>query len=280
MGGMLKVTFQGERGAYSELAALQYFKTNEILLVPRRTLADVLYSVESNDANYAVVPIENSIEGSVNETYDLLMSTDLNICGEIYLRIVHCLIGYDNTSIEDIKYVYSHPQALGQCREFIKRYGFEPIPYYDTAGSVKMLKEKRLEKSAAIASKLAADVYGMRVILEGIEDNKYNYTRFLVLTRNYNSKVTGNDKTSIIFIARHVAGSLCSVLEEFAVRGINLTMIVSRPLKDRPWEYSFYLDFEGHMLDKNVKECLDMIKNKVVFLKVLGSYPKASSMYT
>ncbi len=276
MSNILKVTFQGERGAYSELAALQYFNTSNILLLPRRTLADVFYSVEINDTHYAVVPIENSIEGSVNETYDLLMHTNLNICGEIYLRIVHCLIGYDDSSIEDIKYVYSHPQALGQCREFIKQHGFEPIPYYDTAGSVKMLKEKRIERSAAIASKLAAEVYGMKVILEGIEDSKNNYTRFIVLTRNYSGKATGNDKTSIIFIARHVAGSLYSVLEEFAVRGINLTMIVSRPLKDRPWEYSFYLDFEGHILDKNVRECLDMIKDKVVFLKVLGSYPKAS----
>ncbi len=272
---MPKVAFQGERGAYSELAVLQHFNDNDVVLIPKRTLADVFYSVESNDVDYAVVPIENSIEGSVNETYDLLMSTNLKISAEIYLRIVHCLISYGNTSIEDIRYVYSHPQALGQCRGFIIQHRFEPIPYYDTAGSVKMLKEKRLEKSAAIASKLAAQVYGMKVILEGIEDSKSNYTRFLVLA-DKDGKRSGNDKTSIIFITKHVAGSLYSILEEFAKRGINLTMIVSRPLKDRPWEYAFYLDFEGHRLDDSVKECLDAIKEKVVFLKVLGSYQRAS----
>lgn len=272
---MLRVAFQGERGAYSELAALQHFKDNDLVLIPKRTLADVFCSVESNDADYAVVPIENSIEGSVNETYDLLMNTNLKISAEIYLRIVHCLISYDNSSIQDIRYVYSHPQALGQCRGFIKQHGFEPIPYYDTAGSVKMLKEKGLRHSAAIASKLAAQVYGMKVILEGIEDSKSNYTRFLVLADKDGVK-SGDDKTSIIFIARHVAGSLYSILEEFAKRSINLTMIVSRPLKDRPWEYAFYLDFEGHRLDDTIKECIDAIRGKVVFLKILGSYPRAS----
>ena len=273
----MRVAFQGERGAYSELAVLQYFSDkSDLILSPNRTLADVFNAVESGEADYALVPIENSIEGSVNETYDLLMNTSLRIRGEVYVRVSHCLIGYADTNVEDIRYVYSHPQALGQCKEFIKRYRLEPIPYYDTAGSVKMLRENHIHNAAAIASRVAADVYGMRVIMEGIEDSKNNYTRFLVIAEEDSTIPTGKDKTSIIFVTKHVAGSLYNVLQEFAVRGINLTMIVSRPLKDRPWEYAFYLDFEGHRSDEKVRESLDSINSKVTLLKVLGSYPKAT----
>lgn len=301
----VRVAFQGERGAYSEVAALQYFNTTE--LIPKRTIADVFYSAEIHEVDYAIVPIENSIEGSVNETYDHLLTTHLKIQGEVYLRIEHCLIGYEHSSINSIRYVYSHPQALGQCRGFIQRHGFEPIPYYDTAGSVKMLKEKRPDASAAIASRLAAEIYGLSILAEGIEDSKNNYTRFLILACpergaegerggkggegrrrgeeekvkevEYVANTTGimgsSSKTSMIFTLEHRAGALYDVLREFATRGINLTMIVSRPIKDRPWEYNFYLDFEGHSLDDRIRECLERVKDKVVFLKVLGSYPKA-----
>ncbi len=292
----VRVAFQGERGAYSEVAALQYFNTTE--LIPKRTIADVFYSAEMHEVDYAIVPIENSIEGSVNETYDHLLTTHLKIQGEVYLRIEHCLIGYEHSSINSIRYVYSHPQALGQCRGFIQRHGFEPIPYYDTAGSVKMLKEKRPDASAAIASRLAAEIYGLSILAEGIEDSKNNYTRFLILAcpergieggreeegeeeeeGEHVADTTGimgsSSKTSIIFTLEHRAGALYDVLREFASRGINLTMIVSRPIKDRPWEYNFYLDFEGHSLDDRIRECLERVKDKVVFLKVLGSYPKA-----
>lgn len=311
-----RVAFQGERGAYSEVAALQYFNTTE--LIPKRTIADVFYSAEMHEVDYAIVPIENSIEGSVNETYDHLLTTHLKIQGEVYLRIEHCLIGYEHSSINSIRYVYSHPQALGQCRGFIQRHGFEPIPYYDTAGSVKMLKEKRPDASAAIASRLAAEIYGLSILAEGIEDSKNNYTRFLILACSERGAEGGREggegegrgeggevgkgegkgkkekgegkgehvanttgimgpssKTSIIFTLEHRAGALYDVLREFASRGINLTMIVSRPIKDRPWEYNFYLDFEGHSLDDRIRECLERVKDKVVFLKVLGSYPKA-----
>ncbi|MCS7141340.1 MAG: prephenate dehydratase [Candidatus Nitrosocaldus sp.] len=309
---MVRVVFQGERGAYSEMAALQYFSTG-VELIPKRTIADVFYSAEVHEADYAIVPIENSIEGSVNETYDHLLSTHLKIQGEAYLRIEHCLIGYEGSSMDSIRYVYSHPQALGQCRGFIQRHGYEPIPYYDTAGSVKMLRERRPDASAAIASRLAAEIYGMRILAEGIEDSSNNYTRFLVLAneewegegrrRGEASTVTvvaagsgrgregraGGEaagmgmsvgsKTSIIFTLEHRPRALYDVLGEFASRGINLTMIVSRPIKDRPWEYNFYLDFEGHMLDDIVGKCLERVKSKVVFLKVLGSYPKATIPY-
>ncbi len=288
---MIRVAFQGERGAYSEMAAYQYFNTRveliPIELIPKRTIADVFYSTERHEVDYAIVPIENSIEGSVNESYDHLLNTHLKIRGEVYLRIEHCLIGYKGSRIDSIKYVYSHPQALGQCRGFIQKYRLEPIPYYDTAGSVKMLSERRMDATAAIASKLAAEIYGMSILAEGIEDSKNNYTRFLILADaegvegggerdDRASMSSGMSKTSIIFTVEHRPRALYNVLGEFASREINLTMIVSRPIKDRPWEYNFYLDFEGHILDGKVRECLESVEGKVAFIKILGSYPKAN----
>lgn len=268
----MKVAFQGESGAYSEMAALQHFGFN-IELVQHKTLSDVFETVESKKADCAIVPIENSIEGSVNETYDLLLETKLMVSSEVYLRVVHCLIGYSDSSMEKIQVIYSHPQALGQCRGFIKSHGFEPIPFYDTAGSVKMLKEFRIENAAAIAGERAAEIYGMKVFAKGIEDSKNNYTRFLVL-RDNDSEPTGNDKTLVIFTTKHIPGALHKVIEEFASREINLTMIMSRPTKEKPWEYNFYVDFEGHRSQQKIKECLERLKNRTVFLKVLGSYPK------
>lgn len=267
----MKVAFQGERGAYSEIASLKYFKEAELL--PCKTFAD-LFDLVGKKADYAIIPVENSIEGSVNEAYDLLLTTDLKVIGEVYVRIIHCLISYTD-SIDEIKRVYSHPQALGQCRGFINAHKFETIPYYDTAGSVKMLADNRIDGAAAIASKRAAEIYKMKVIAESIEDDKNNYTRFLVLGRE-KTEPTGNDKTMIIFATKHIPRALYEALGEFASRNINLTMIISRPIKGRPWEYNFYLDFEGHMDDPKIKECLEGLKRKTSFLKVLGSYPKAS----
>ncbi len=267
----MRVGFQGERGAYSEIAALKYF--NNADLIPYKTLSDLFYSI-SKDVDYGVIPLENSIEGSVNEACDLLLNTDLDIIGEVYVRIIHCLISYKDSNINDIKIVYSHPQALGQCREFINNHKFEAIPYYDTAGSVKMLANNIIHGGAAIASKRAAEIYNMKVLVEGIEDNKNNYTRFLILGKG-KREPTNNDKTSIIFTVKHAPGALCNILNEFAIRGINLTMIISRPIKDKPWEYNFYLDFEGHVKDPHIKECLDSIKSKTSFLKILGSYPRS-----
>jgi prephenate dehydratase len=267
----MRVAFQGERGAYSEIASLKYFKEAE--LMPCKTLADVLDLV-NKEADYAIIPVENSLEGSVNEAYDLLLTTDLMIIGEVYVRIVHCLVSYKD-NIDDIKVVYSHPQALGQCRNFINMHRFESIPYYDTAGSVKMLATNKIDEAAAIASKRAAEIYNMKVVAESIEDDKNNYTRFLVLGRE-KTRPTGNDKSMIIFATKHVPRALYEALGEFASRDINLTMIVSRPIKGKPWEYNFYLDFEGHIDEPKIKECLEGLKRKTSFLKVLGSYPKSS----
>ena len=272
----MKVAFQGESGAYSEMAALQHFGSS-VELLPHKTLSDIFEAVENRKSDHAIVPIENSIEGSVNETYDLLLNTKLMVSNEVYLRVVHCLISYGDGSMEKIQAVYSHPQALGQCRGFIKSHGFEPIPFYDTAGSVKMLKELQIENAAAIAGERAAEIYGMKIFAKSIEDSKNNYTRFLVLSHN-DAEPTGNDKTLVIFTTKHMPGALHNVIEEFASADINLTMIMSRPTKEKPWEYNFYVDFEGHRSQQKIRECLEHLKDKTTFLKVIGSYPKHSQV--
>lgn len=268
----LKVAFQGESGAYSEMAALQHFGP-DIELAPHKTFSDVFEAVENGKGDCAIVPIENSMEGSVNETYDLMLNTKLMVSSEVYLRVVHCLISYGDSSIEQVKVVYSHPQALAQCRNFLKSHKFEAVPFYDTAGSVKMLKEMRIDNAAAIAGERAAQIYGMKILAKSIEDSKSNYTRFLVL-KDRDSGPTGNDKTLMIFTTKHTPGALHKVIEEFASREINLTMIMSRPTKEKPWEYNFYVDFEGHRSDQKIRECIEHLKDRTVFLKVLGSYPK------
>jgi prephenate dehydratase len=274
----LKVAFQGEIGAYSEEAVLSYFGKN-VNLFPQRTLAEVFEKVDRGLVDYGVVPIENSVEGSVNETHDLLLEFDLRVCGEVIHKIVHCLITSPKSSLADIKKVLSHPQALGQCRRFLRKYGFEPIPTYDTAGSVKMVKELNDYTLAAIASERAAIYYKMKVLVKGIQDSPLNYTRFLVLAKGMEASYEKGKsyKTSVIFATKHKPGALYEALGEFARRNVNLTMIVSRPTKKGAWEYNFFVDFEGHVNDKVVKDALEGLRKKVTFLKILGSYIKAES---
>jgi prephenate dehydratase len=268
---MLRAAFQGERGAYSEAAASYFFK-NTIETIPYPTFYDVLESTEKGKTDYSILPVENSLEGSVGESYDLLLSTTLNAVGEIYYRIKHCLIGFQE--LKKIDTVYSHPQALGQCRKFIQEHKLKPIPTYDTAGSVKILLELKSESSACIASRKAAEIYKVPIIKENIEDNANNYTRFLVLAKKRQEK-SGKDKTSIIFSIKHVPGALYSILEKFNLNKINLTKIESRPTKSTPWEYNFYVDFEGHENESHIVDVLSKIKENTIFLKVLGSYPRA-----
>jgi prephenate dehydratase len=274
-----KVAFQGERGAYGEMATLQYFP--DVKLLPLKSFQDVFDAAETGKVEYIVVPLENSIEGSINEIYDLLLQTKMNIVGEIYQRVRHCLIANRGTKM--IRYVHSHPQALAQCRAYLQNKGLKPVPTYDTAGAAKMIKENKMADSAAIASKRAAELYDMEILDEGIEDRKNNYTRFFVLSpkKKKSGKSDPHDigghshKTSIIFSVRHVPGTLFGILGEFAIRKINLTKIESRPTKETPWEYNFYVDFEGHLQNKPVHEALLSIKPKTSYIKILGSYKKA-----
>ena len=268
-----KIAYQGEPGAYSESAVRAFFGGFS-QPVPCRRFSDVFRCVETGETEFGVVPIENSIEGSVNQVYDLFLKYDHKVSGEIVLRIAHCLIANPGTKLDDIKVIYSHPQALAQCMSFLESLNREMISTYDTAGSVKMIKEQQLMNAGAIAGESAAEIYGMSILAQNISDNPNNYTRFFVLSKN-DASPTGNDKTSVIFSTKHLPGALYEVLGEFAGRNINLAKIESRPTKRRPWEYNFYLDFEGHRTEKNCAQALEGLRSKSVFVKVLGSYPKA-----
>ena len=274
----LKIAFQGELGAYSESAVYSFFDQS-VTVKPCKSFDEVFESVKTGDVDYGVVPIENSIEGSVNRTYDLFLEYDLKVCGEIIIRISHCLIANKCTSIDSIKTVYSHPQALAQCRKFLEQHQLEAISNFDTAGSVKMIKEKQLMDAAAIASERAAQIYDMTILAKEIEDVKNNSTRFFVLDKQ-DSSYSGEDKTSIIFAAKSIPGALHKVLKEFADRNINLTKIESRPTKQTPWEYHFYLDFEGHRTETKCQQALERIKDKISFIKILGSYKAAQKQNT
>jgi len=268
-----KVAFQGERGAYSELAVIQFFPNSTP--IPARSFQEVIETLLSGLSDYAVVPIENSIEGSVNEVYDLLLQSDLFVIGETYQRIHHCLIAIRGTDRGSLKEVYSHPQALAQCRHYLNEKKLDPVPVYDTAGAVKMIKLGQNKSAAAIGSKRAAEIYGMEILDVGIEDSKNNFTRFYILSRDpTDTKPSGNDGTSIIFSVKHAPGSLVNILSEFARREINLTKIESRPTKKTPWEYNFFTDFEGHVLDARIRDVLRVIEPKTAFVKILGSYKK------
>jgi len=267
------VAFQGEIGAYSEEAAFNFFGPS-VKVEPCESVDDVFKVVEKAEVPFGIVPIENSLEGSISRVYDLLLDSSIKVCGEMELRVVHCLIANPGARVDLIRKVYSHPQALGQCQAFLKHLNCELIPTYDTAGSVKMVKEMGVVAGAAIASARAAKIYGMEIIASGIEDNTNNFTRFFILSQ-HDSPPSGNDKTSIVFSVKHRPGALYEFLKELAVRKINLTKLESRPTRQKPWDYNFYLDFEGHREDKICREALEYLGETSLFVKVLGSYPKA-----
>lgn len=269
---MVKVAFQGERGAFGEDAVINFFKDAELLTC--RHLEEVFAAVSKGEADFGVVAVENSLAGSINETYDLLLQYQVNIYGEVNLRISHCLMALPDEKLEDIKTVYSHPQALAQCEEFLKRLGAEVVPTYNTAASAKRIKEEKLKGCAAIASRRAAQIYGLEVLAEGIETSKDNYTRFFVISR-LKAAPAARNKTSLVFGTKNVPGALYACLGVFATRNINLTKLESRPSKKKPWEYVFYVDFEGHVADPVCRQALAEMEQKTNFLRVLGSYPCA-----
>ncbi len=268
---MKRVSFQGERGAYSEAAAMAFFN-DKIETISCTTFDLVLKNTVDDKSDYSILPIENSLEGSVGESNDLLLTTNLTTVGEIYHSIQHCLIG--TGSIEDIDTIYSHPQALGQCRKFIYEHSLKTIPTYDTAGSVKIINDLNKRNVACIASGNAAKIYGVPIIQKKIEDNQNNYTRFLVFSKE-NVEKSEKNKTSIIFSVKHEAGALYRIINEFYQYKVNLTKIESRPNKDTVWEYNFYVDFEGHQNDSSIKELIQKLRDNSSFVKILGSYPLA-----
>jgi prephenate dehydratase len=267
----MKVAFQGEMGAYSEQAVFDYFGSVETR--PCESFDVVFESVVSGQCEYGLIPIENSLAGSIHQNYDLLLRHELHIVGEYPLRVQHCLIALPGVKKEEIKKAISHPQALGQCAAYLRGHGIKPESVYDTAGSVKMLKESGARDTAAIASRHAAEIYHMQILKEGIEDNPENYTRFLAISKE-TIQPEGEAKTSIVFTLKNQPGALFKALSVFALRDIDLTKIESRPLQGKPWEYLFYIDFIGSTYEEKVIKALDHLSEYALMLRVLGSYSR------
>jgi prephenate dehydratase len=267
------VAFQGEPGSFSEQAIRQHLG-DEVDTLPCRTFAGIFEAIHQRRAQLGMLPVENSLAGTVIPAYDELVDHDLRIQAEFILRVEHCLMVPPGSSLQDIRRALSHPQALAQCEKSLQRLGIEPVVHYDTAGAARDLAANPQPGTAAIAGALAARSYGLEILVPHLEDLTTNYTRFFLLGTEDPSR-QAQSKTSIIFTTRHQPGALYGVLEELARRNINLTKIESRPRRNRPWHYLFYVDFEGHEDDPVIREAMLGILKRASFLKVLGSYPAA-----
>ncbi len=258
--------FQGEHGAYSEEAVRQY--DNEYVTIPCTTFNEVFEGVNSGIYDFGIVPVENTLGGNVGPVNELLINTDLRIIGAVDMPVHHSLLIAPGTDYREIREVYSHSQALAQCRQFLSRNNLTPIPFYDTAGAAKMLAETKPRGAACIASKLAAELYNLEVIKDRVEDLGSNRTRFLLLSKNDHDHE--GSKCSIVFTTEHKAGALFGVLRLFAEAGLNLTRIESIP--NEPGDYSYFIDFDGSNRDKVVLDTLDKLEQETTGLKVLGFY--------
>ena len=275
-GRINSVYFLGPAGTFTELAAKSFFPKAGTKFLPATNKLDVFSKVEGDYADFGIVPIENSLEGSVRESLDLLIEKNLNIFGEIEIRVVHNLIGDEAGDLSKIKTVFSHPQALSQCNTWLLRNipNAELVETSSTAKAVKKVSKSKNSEYAAIGTSLAASIYNLDIIASGIEDNTQNYTRFLIISKKENMP-TDHDKTSMVFVTKHIPGALYRVIKLFADAGINLLKIESRPRKKDLWEYIFIIEFEGHQ--NSVKETLEQLKEFTIFMKILGSYPMRST---
>ncbi len=279
----LPVAFQGERGAFSEEAARK-LAGPETAVLPCVRFEDIFMALKEGRAGGAIVPIENTLAGSVHENYDHLVNFEFPIVAETSVRIVHNLIAPKNVTFSKIRRVYSHPVALNQCLDFFAQNPqIERIPFYDTAGSVKMIMEEKPDGAAAIASSVAAEIYGARILRRSIESDQQNFTRFFLLrtpeyARRHPVKAPPQTqwKTSLVFSTRNTPGALFRALSAFALRDLNLAKIESRPLRGKPWEYLFYLDFLGRADSPVAMNALNHLRELADFLRVLGSYPKGA----
>lgn len=266
-----RVAFQGIHGAYSEQAIRQHF-ADRVDVHPCPTLGDLFDALHTREVKYAMLPVENALAGAVSQAYELLMDYDFRIQAEVILHVHHSLLANKGATLQEIKTVRSHPQALAQCEQFLKRHRIEAIPAYDTAGSARNLAQNPEEFSAAIASELAGKLYDLEILETEIEDVPFNYTRFLVLGQD-DPEPGEYNKTSLVFATRNTPSALYDCLGEFARAQINLTKIESRPRRNRPWEPVFYLDFEGHWQEPKCQEALARLLQRASFVKMLGSYP-------
>ena len=271
-----RIAYQGVSGAFSEQAALQFHEGAQA--VGFATFREAFDATVRGECSHAVLPVENSLAGSINQTYDLLTDSVLHVVGEQVVRVHHNLMARPGVRFEDVRRVYSHPQALAQCQEYLQRHGFEAVTDFDTAGAAKLLAENGGDGKAAIASKRAAEAYGLHVLAEHIEDRSFNYTRFFVLAADEAPRRPGPSKTSMVLAVKHRPGDLVACLESFPRHGINMSKLESRPRRDKPWSYLFYIDIEGHIDDADVAAAMTELMRKAAFVKFLGSYAAAETV--
>lgn len=264
----MKLAFQGEPGAYSEAAALLYGGPN-VETLPCRSFDDVFAAVVKGDATHGVVPLENSIGGTIHRNYDLLVEHELPITGEVQLDVVHCLQALPGTRIADVKVVYSHPQALAQCERYLRSLGVTVEAVYDTAGGAKLVSEQKLTGAAALASRRAATVFGLEVLQEAVQDYEFNITRFAIIG---GTQAADANKTTIVFALPSTPGALFKALSVFALRDINLSKLESRPFRGRPWEYLFYVEVDARRDDLACTRALTHLGEFATFMRVLGTY--------
>lgn len=268
------VGYQGVSGAFSEQASQNFF-SKDVKTIGYPEFEDVYIALKNKDIDYAVLPIENSSTGSINDNYDLIRTYGFYIVGETAIDIDQCLMGLKGSKLEDIKQVYSHPQGLSQCSNFFFEHrNITPMPYKDTAMAAKHVQERNDKTKAAIASKLACELYDLEMLQEAIQDDKTNKTRFMVVSRDFITPVD-SDKISVLFTLPHEVGTLYKMLQITTLYGVNLTKIESRPIKSENWNYYFYIDFQGNIREKNVAKALSELKEKAETFRVLGNYKKA-----
>ncbi|MHA1143182.1 MAG: prephenate dehydratase [Candidatus Helarchaeota archaeon] len=271
-GKEIRIAYLGPPGTFSEQAAREYYKEKNASYIPCEAISEVFRAVINEETEFGIVPVENTTTGTVADTLDLLIESDIKVCGEIIQKITQNLLAPKSIPFDKIKEVYSHPQPLSQCRKFLN----EQLPSANTVATKSTVKAVEIVKTkqdaAAIGTDLAAKLHGLVILSRGIEDYSNNFTRFFIIGREQPPK-TGQDKTSIAFTVKHEPGALLKALKAFSDRKINLTKLESRPLKSTPWEYLFITDFEGHQEDKMTIEALEDIKQVSTMLKIFGSYP-------
>ncbi len=272
---MPRVAYQGIPGANSEIAVRQHFG-DDADAIPCQDFSHLFSALQADEVDFSLLPVENALAGSVSGAYELLLDHDVRIQAEVILHVHHALLANPETTLENVTTVRSHPQALLQCERFLQRHDMESVAWYDTAGAAKDLSESPQPGVAVIAPKLAGELYGLELVAADIEDERFNYTRFLVMGHG-DPEPSDYNKTSIVFATRHRPAALYECLGEFAKRDLNLTKLESRPRRNRPWEPLFYLDFEGHWQEPRCQELLTQLLQLTSFVKMLGSYPAVRS---
>jgi prephenate dehydratase len=267
----MRIAFQGATGAYSESAALRAWPKSET--VPHDAFEDVFAAVAAGRVSHGILPVENSIGGSIHRNYDLLLEHELPIVAETELPVIHNLLALPGTRLEQIRRVFSHPQALAQCEKFLRGLGVEIVATYDTAGSARLVRDDRLTDTAAVASARAAEVFGLEIVQSSIQDYEDNITRFILIARD-TAPLGPPEKTTLAFSLKNEPGALFKALSVFALRDIDLTKLESRPIRGRPWEYLFYVDLAAGRDELPCSRAIDHLAEFAHWVRTLGSYPR------